>query len=557
MAEIREKLTAQDLISPVLDKLASKFGKTEQMVSRFGRTTVSAENAIIQNTSKVEQAFEVLSHPIKTIETKMNQLGENTPKPFDRLMMVIGETQRFFYNLGEGAKQIGEKIKQGFSNGVQAAKNFGQSLPQKALSGFINLTKKLEKVNPFNLLKSQSLRFAASLLSIRRILSYLRDTMKVAPQEIQTSWSGLKNTLSSFVNSGLMGILNGLKAGMDRLNAAFNSPAGQKFAAGMYTVGQTIGQVVSLVFSAIAGLVEFIGNNFQTIMTVASIALAVFAGYMLFSAMATLLANAPLLLLIGILAAAVIGLNECGVTAGDIFEGIGEAAAWLYALGYNLVADIWNLIADFASFFAHVFDDPIGAIGHLFVDLADFVLGILETLAGAIDSLFGSNLAGVVSGWRSGIQAWADETFGEQNDVVKEMKKLSPEDTKGLMKDWGGKFRDFGDSLSDFSLTQTAGSMDIPSSIEASPVGGSLGSDVSAIKKEVSMSEEELQSLVDMAQRQYVNQINLTAQTPIINIKGQNTGDTAQDRQALADVLRDILIEQSSAGTYRSTARVY
>lgn len=91
----------------------------------------------------------------------------------------------------------------------------------------------------------------------------------------------------------------------------------------------------------------------------------------------------------------------------------------------------------------------------------------------------------------------------------------------------------------------------------ASSAGGSLGSDVSAIKKEVQMSDEELQSLVDLAQRRYVNEINLTAQSPVINVTGQNTGDNAADRKALADTLRDILIEQSSAGTFRSTARVY
>ena len=87
-------------------------------------------------------------------------------------------------------------------------------------------------------------------------------------------------------------------------------------------------------------------------------------------------------------------------------------------------------------------------------------------------------------------------------------------------------------------------------------VGGSLGSDVADIKKEVAMSEEDLKSLVDMAERQYVNNINLNAQTPVITVNGQNTGNTADDRKALANVIRDILIEQAASASIRSTARV-
>lgn len=86
-------------------------------------------------------------------------------------------------------------------------------------------------------------------------------------------------------------------------------------------------------------------------------------------------------------------------------------------------------------------------------------------------------------------------------------------------------------------------------------VGGSLGSDVGAIKKEVAMSEEDLKSLVDMAERQYVNEINLTAQTPVINVNGQNTGNSKEDRKALANAIRDILMEQASSASFKSTAR--
>ena len=73
---------------------------------------------------------------------------------------------------------------------------------------------------------------------------------------------------------------------------------------------------------------------------------------------------------------------------------------------------------------------------------------------------------------------------------------------------------------------------------------GSAGS----IEKSLGLAEEDLKSLVDVAEQRYVNRINLTAQTPVINITGANTGNTPADRQRLADMIRDTLVEQWSSG---------
>lgn len=86
---------------------------------------------------------------------------------------------------------------------------------------------------------------------------------------------------------------------------------------------------------------------------------------------------------------------------------------------------------------------------------------------------------------------------------------------------------------------------------------GGIASGVKGIEKAVNMSEEDLKSLVDVAERRYVNQVNLTAQTPVITINGANTGRTAADRRNLADAIRDILVEQAAAGAVRSTAGAY
>lgn len=90
----------------------------------------------------------------------------------------------------------------------------------------------------------------------------------------------------------------------------------------------------------------------------------------------------------------------------------------------------------------------------------------------------------------------------------------------------------------------------------AANTGATAGS-AGAIEKSLGLAEEDLKSLVDVAEQRYVNRINLTSQTPVININGANTGNTQADRQRLADQLRDVLLEQMSAGSSRSTSFAY
>lgn len=94
----------------------------------------------------------------------------------------------------------------------------------------------------------------------------------------------------------------------------------------------------------------------------------------------------------------------------------------------------------------------------------------------------------------------------------------------------------------------------VPSFDEMAGTLGDIGKDVNGIKKSVDLSNEDLKSLVDVATRRYVNNINLTSQTPVITINGQNTGRTKEDREALADALKLVLAEQWAAGATNAIA---
>lgn len=99
----------------------------------------------------------------------------------------------------------------------------------------------------------------------------------------------------------------------------------------------------------------------------------------------------------------------------------------LFITAYNLIIDvfciIWNIIISFVEFFANVFNDPIGSIIRLFANMGDAVLGIIEAIASGIDTLFGTNFAEGVSGWRDDLKGMTDKLV-EKQEI--EIERLDP-----------------------------------------------------------------------------------------------------------------------------------
>ena len=250
-------------------------------------------------------------------------------------------------------------------------------------------------------------------------------------------------------------------------------------------------------------------------------------------------------------------LTDSSVSATGIITGalaaalafVGNVVAAAGTIIYNAIASIYNVVAAVANFIGNVFNDPIGSVARLFFDLADTVLGVLQTLAGAIDTIFGSSLADSVQGWRNSLGGWVDKTFGKGDEVMAQMELKSAD--RFVYKDAFTAGYNWGSNLFGSSTSDLFGQSEAYENIAA------IADSVSGIEKSVAMTDEDLKSLVDVAERRYVNNVNLTAQTPVINITGQNTGNTTADRQAIANTIRDILIEQVAAGSTRTTARAF
>lgn len=166
----------------------------------------------------------------------------------------------------------------------------------------------------------------------------------------------------------------------------------------------------------------------------------------------------------------------------------------------NYIVNPW--IA-FANFFANLFNDPIGSIIHLFGDLADRVLGFIETIAKGIDKVFGTNLAGAVSGWREGLSNKVDDWAEKYGNGTYEKKinslNLSSESlglSRWSYEDAYSKGYGAGQSVDN----KIGGAFD-----SLSYDISNMSEDTASINDTLTRSEEELEYLRDIAEREVVN----------------------------------------------------
>lgn len=273
--------------------------------------------------------------------------------------------------------------------------------------------------------------------------------------------------------------------------------------------------------------------------------------------------------LIALFYAAVAAVNKFAGTSvsatGIICGAFMVAAAFignLFVTLINFVIDIfvvlWNFIAAFANFFANVFTDPVGAVARLFFDLVDTVLSLLQSLASAIDTIFGSNLAGAVQGWRDSLSGWVDDTFGKGTEV---MAQLNADDMHlgrfeyGAAWDAGYSFGEgIDESIANFdpsSLFDT----NVPGADDYANLGnygsgiGGIGSGVDdiagntgKIADSMDITEEDLKYLRDIAEQEAINRFT-TAEINIDQSGMQNIIKNGMDLDGVVDGLTDAVNE--------------
>ena len=255
------------------------------------------------------------------------------------------------------------------------------------------------------------------------------------------------------------------------------------------------------------------------------------------------------MVLIGLLYSVVAIINKVtgsSISATGIITGaINTAIAFVWNLFLGLldlvlgIINYWtNKFSIFVNFFSNVFKNPISSVIYLFQGLADNVLGVVEKIASALDFVFGSNMAGTIAEWRSGLKQMADDMVekyapNENYEKVMNGTDLSVESLGLERYAYGDAWKDgyafgegFGDTLDDkFDYDKFSGMPD----------------DVSDIKESLDISNEELKYMKDLAEQEAINRFT-TAEIKI-DMTNNNTVNNSNDLDGIINGLTEKLYE--------------
>lgn len=220
----------------------------------------------------------------------------------------------------------------------------------------------------------------------------------------------------------------------------------------------------------------------------------------------------------------------------------------------TLVATVWNTFATFAEFLANVFVDPLGSVIRLFASMADIVLGILEGIANAIDTLFGSNLANAVGGWREGLAGKVEGLVGDASVEIPRMdtdnlylKRYNYQNAldkgMGFGEGLASKFKP--DLLTDFNMDNVLDNLigadnetyDIADAFDPENTKGitETAENTKQMKDTLTSSDEELKYLRDLAEQEVINRFT-TAEVKV-NMNNEMNINNEMDLDGVIDYL--------------------
>lgn len=210
-----------------------------------------------------------------------------------------------------------------------------------------------------------------------------------------------------------------------------------------------------------------------------------------------------------------------------------------------------NGFAAFVNFLGNAFNDPITAIDVLFYDMSITILKYVQNVAQGLEGLI-NMIPGVEVNMTSGIDKLIGKLEYGRNWTIKQngyKEYIKPWENFDLGKSYKAGYN-WGANLGKSGLMGTGtGELEIPQAADVKDLLTNIDKNTGKIAKTVDLSDEQIKMLVDVAERRYVNNVNLTSQTPMITVQGQNTGNTEKDARNLADTLRDVLVDLMNAGS--------
>lgn len=270
---------------------------------------------------------------------------------------------------------------------------------------------------------------------------------------------------------------------------------------------------------------------------------------------------------IALTAAAVLGLVAAlygGVAAFNKLTGSSISATGIItgafttmgAVALNtFVVPVWNGFAALINFFLNSTDNFGQSftimLNDLYISFLQWVQGIAQAFEKLVQKI---PVIGEHFGFTEGLgfNSYVEQKKNENQNRKDSMgwtDYMKPIENFDLGKSYKAGYN-WGANLGKSGLMGTStAELEIPQAADMKDLLGNIDTNTGKIAKTVDLSDEQIKMLVDVAERKYVNNVNLTSQTPMITVQGQNTGNTEKDARNLADTLRDVLVDLMNAGS--------
>lgn len=251
---------------------------------------------------------------------------------------------------------------------------------------------------------------------------------------------------------------------------------------------------------------------------------------------AAILANPMTWIIVGIVAAialviyALIKWQEYTASVVGFIFGV---VSGLYSFIFNIIATLVNLFFSFSDFLSNLFIDPVAAVKVLFLDMAISVLGYFNSLATSLRELV-NLIPGMDIDTAGGFDGWIDSLEKVKQGIVNDKGLVKSNrweyDSMGSMADKG---YNLGHSLSLGVSDKLSGVVDkimgrtgMPSTEDLMAGLGEQEFDVK-VKDDVNLADESMKFLLDAVTQKYINNINLQAPAP--NVQVLFTGEINRD----------------------------
>lgn len=268
------------------------------------------------------------------------------------------------------------------------------------------------------------------------------------------------------------------------------------------------------------------------------------------------LTAAAVLVLVAALYGGVAAFNKLtgsSISATGIITG---AFTTMGAVALNtFVVPVWNAFAALINFFLNSTDNFGQSftimLNDLYISFLQWVQGIAQAFEKLVQKIpvIGEHFGFTEGlGFNSYVEQKKNENQNRKNsmgwtDYMKPIENFDLGKSYKTGYNWGANLGKSG------LMGTSTGELEIPQAADVKDLLGNIDKNTGKIAKTVDLSDEQIKMLVDVAERKYVNNVNLTSQTPMITVQGQNTGNTEKDARNLADTLRDVLVDLMNAGS--------